>query len=149
MEFKIAERYYPVTLTKRSQFCKAKQFFNEKFGNIIDNRQHKNKNDKFFLSRQLYVQSQQQKYQNKVFLLDRNFKPKVNVFYFLHIKLYCSNIAARNSKTKCYKELHLSRCSGTLSTGLASIFRQGGRKSDFLYYHELHQQKLLTPVNSK
>ena len=34
MEFKIAERYYPVTLRKRSQFCKAKQFFNKKFGNI-------------------------------------------------------------------------------------------------------------------
>ena len=27
MEFKIVERYYPVTLTKRSQLCKAKQFF--------------------------------------------------------------------------------------------------------------------------
>ena len=26
MEFKIAERYYPVTLTKRSQFWKMKQF---------------------------------------------------------------------------------------------------------------------------
>ena len=27
MEFKIVERYYPATLTKRSQLCKAKQFF--------------------------------------------------------------------------------------------------------------------------
>ena len=27
MEFKIVERYYPVTLRKRSQLCKAKQFF--------------------------------------------------------------------------------------------------------------------------
>ena len=27
MDFKIAESYYPVTLTKRSQFCKVKQFF--------------------------------------------------------------------------------------------------------------------------
>ena len=27
MEFEIAERYYPVALTKQSQFCKAKQFF--------------------------------------------------------------------------------------------------------------------------
>ena len=27
MEFKTVERYYPVTLTKRSQLCKRKQFF--------------------------------------------------------------------------------------------------------------------------
>ena len=27
MEFKIAERYHPVTQTKRSQLCKAKQSF--------------------------------------------------------------------------------------------------------------------------
>ena len=27
MEFQIAERYYPVTLTKRSQLCKTKQFW--------------------------------------------------------------------------------------------------------------------------
>ena len=26
MEFKIVERYYPVTLTKRSQLCKEKHF---------------------------------------------------------------------------------------------------------------------------
>ena len=26
MEFKIAERYYTITLTKRSQFCKTEQF---------------------------------------------------------------------------------------------------------------------------
>ena len=38
----------------------------------------------------------------------------------------CSdNIAARNSKTKCYKELHLSRCGGGHSTGVASIFMRG------------------------
>ena len=33
MKFKIAERYYPVTLTRGSQFCKAKQFL-KIFGNI-------------------------------------------------------------------------------------------------------------------
>ena len=33
MKFKIAERYYPVTLTRGSQFCKAKQFL-KTFGNI-------------------------------------------------------------------------------------------------------------------
>ena len=33
MKFKIAGRYYPVTLTKGSQFCKAKQFL-KRFGNI-------------------------------------------------------------------------------------------------------------------
>ena len=33
MQFKIVEHYYPVTLTKRSQLCKAKQFF-KRFGNI-------------------------------------------------------------------------------------------------------------------
>ena len=27
MDFKIAEQYYSVTLTKWSKFCKAKQFF--------------------------------------------------------------------------------------------------------------------------
>ena len=42
MEFKIVERFYPVTLTKPSQLCKAK---------------HKNKINKFFPSRQLHVQS--------------------------------------------------------------------------------------------
>ena len=51
MEFKIVGRYYPVTLTKRSQLCKAKQFF-KRFGNK-DNRQHKNKIDKFFPSLQV------------------------------------------------------------------------------------------------
>ena len=33
MEFKIVERYYPVTPIKRSQLCKAKQFL-KRFGNI-------------------------------------------------------------------------------------------------------------------
>ena len=59
---------------------------------------------------------------------------------FLHIKFSCSdNITARNSKTKCYKELRLSRCSGFLSTFVANIFMWGVGKSDimdFLFYHE-------------
>ena len=55
MKFKIVERYYPVTLTKVSQFCKAK-----------DNRQHENKIDKFLPSLPLYLQSQQLKHSNKV-----------------------------------------------------------------------------------
>ena len=63
------------------------------------------------------------------------------IFFFLHIKFPCSDkIAARNSKTKCYKELHLSKRSGVLSTDVARIFMQGGHKSDimdFLYYHKL------------
>ena len=29
MEVKIAERYYTVALTKRSQLCKTKQFFKQ------------------------------------------------------------------------------------------------------------------------
>ena len=62
--------------------------------------------------------------------LNRNFKPKFNVYFF------CSdNITPGNSKTICYKELHLSRCSGGLSIGVACIFMRGGRKSiimDFL-----------------
>ena len=33
MQFKIVEHYYPVTLTKRSQLSKAKQFL-KRFGNI-------------------------------------------------------------------------------------------------------------------
>ena len=33
MQFKIAERYYPVTLTKRSQLSKDKQFL-KRFSNI-------------------------------------------------------------------------------------------------------------------
>ena len=61
------------------------------------------------------------------------------MFFAYQIFLLC-NIAARNSKPKCYKELHFSRCSGSLRTGVASIFMRRGRKSDimaFLYYHEL------------
>ena len=61
--------------------------------------------------------------------------------FFLHIKFSCSdNITARNSKIKCYKQLHLSKCRGGLTTSVASIFIRGGRKSDtmdFLFYHEL------------
>ena len=34
--------------------------------------------------------------------------------------------------TKYYKEPHLSRCTGCLSTGVASIFMQGGRKSNIM-----------------
>ena len=39
MQYKFVERYYPVTLTKRSQICKAKQFFFKKNHNtkIIGN----------------------------------------------------------------------------------------------------------------
>ena len=59
------------------------------------------------------------------------------LLFFLHIKFSCSdNITARNSKNKCYKKVHISRCSGGLSTGVASIFMLGGCKSDimdFLY----------------
>ena len=33
MELKIVQRYYSVTITKLSQFCKTKQFL-ERFGNI-------------------------------------------------------------------------------------------------------------------
>ena len=52
-------------------------------------------------------------------------------FFFLDVKFYCyDNITARNSKTKCCKELHLSRCSGGLSIYVTSIFMRGGRKSD-------------------
>ena len=76
--------------------------------------------------------------------LNQNFKPKSNVyfiylfiFFFLNIKFSCSdNITARNSKTKCYKKLHLKRCSGVLRTGAASIFMREGCKSgimDFLH----------------
>ena len=45
-----------------------------------------------------------------------------------------------SSKTKCYKELDLSRCGGGLTTDVVSIFMRGGRKSDimdFLLYREL------------
>ena len=55
MEFNIVERYYPVTLTKWSQLCKAKQFKKKK--TFKDNRQHKNKIENFFPSCQLHVQS--------------------------------------------------------------------------------------------
>ena len=62
-------------------------------------------------------------------------------FFSFQVKFSCSdNITARNSKTKCYEELHLSRCCGSLSTYVASIFMRRSRKSDimdFLFYHEL------------
>ena len=42
-----------------------------------------------------------------------------SMFIFLHIKFSCfDNITPWNKKTKCYKELHLSRFS---STGVASV----------------------------
>ena len=47
MEFKIVERHYTVTLTKRSQLCKIKQFF-KKIRSDKDNWQHKDKIDTFF-----------------------------------------------------------------------------------------------------
>ena len=47
----------------------------------------------------------------------------VYLFKLNQIKFSCTdNITARNSKTKCYEELHLSGCSGGLRTGIASIF---------------------------
>ena len=53
--------------------------------------------------------------------------------FFLYIKLSCSdNITARYSKTKCYKELHLSTCGGDHGTGVAIIFMQEGRKFDIM-----------------
>ena len=56
MEYRIAEGYYPVTLTKRVQFWKAKQFY-KKIRQHKENRQLKNKIRKFFPSCQLHVQS--------------------------------------------------------------------------------------------
>ena len=65
--------------------------------------------------------------------LNQNFKPKFNVYFFLQMKFSCSdNITARISKIKCYKKLHLNRCSGGPSSGVASIFLRGGRKSDII-----------------
>ena len=58
-------------------------------------------------------------------------------YFFLHFKFSCfDNITARNSKAKCYKKLHLKRCSGVLRTDAASIFMREGCKSgimDFLH----------------
>ena len=52
----------------------------------------------------------------------------------LHVKHSCSgNITTRNSKAKCYKELHLRRCSGGLSTDVA-IFMWVGRESDIMEF---------------
>ena len=59
------------------------------------------------------------------------------IYLFLPSKFSCSDIiTARNSLTKFYKKLHLSRCSEGLSTGVASISMPEGRRSDitnFLY----------------
>ena len=71
--------------------------------------------------------------------VNRNLKPKFNVYLFiyLHFKFFCSdNITPRNSKTKYYKELNLSKCSGSLCTDEASTFMGGGLKYgivDILY----------------
>ena len=76
-------------------------------------------------------------FHSKVISLNQNFKPKFNVVFFFADKFSCSdNITARNNKTKRYKKLHLRRCSGCLSTGVACILVRGGPKSDimdFLY----------------
>ena len=54
----------------------------------------------------------------------------IYLFIYLHFKFFCSdNITPRNSKTKYYKELNLSKCSGSLCTDEASIFMGGGLKS--------------------
>ena len=47
MKFKIGERYFAGTLTKRSQLCKTKQFF-KKIPQHKESSQHKDKIDKFF-----------------------------------------------------------------------------------------------------
>ena len=47
MKFKIAERYFAGTLSKRSQLCKTKQFF-KKIPQHKESSQHKDKIDKFF-----------------------------------------------------------------------------------------------------
>ena len=77
----------------------------------------------------------------KIDFTQPKFQAKVQRLFFLHTKFCCSDfITARNSKTKCYKEIHFSRFSAGLSTGVASIFMRGGHKSDimdFLYYHKL------------
>ena len=55
------------------------------------------------------------------------------LFLFLHIKFSCpDNIAARNSNTKCYKNLNLSKRSRGLITGVVSIFMRRGCKSDIM-----------------
>ena len=55
------------------------------------------------------------------------------IFIFLHIKFSCcDNITGRNSKPKCYKELHLNKYIGRPNTSVTSIFMQGGRKSDIM-----------------
>ena len=61
--------------------------------------------------------------------LNQNFKLKFNV-YFLFIYLFIHK--PETVKPKCYKEQILSRFSGVLSTGVSSIFIQGGRKSDIM-----------------
>ena len=77
----------------------------------------------------------------KIDFTQPKFQTNVQFLFLLRIKYSCSdNTTPRNSKTKYYKELHLSRCNGGLSSGAASIFMREGRKSDImdiLYYHEL------------
>ena len=57
-----------------------------------------------------------------------------SMFIFVHVNFSCfDNITAKNSKTKCYKQLYLSRCSGGgLNFDVVRIFLQGGRKSDIM-----------------
>ena len=47
MEFKIVERYYTITPTKRSQLRKTEQFI-KKIRQHKDSWHHKDKSDKFF-----------------------------------------------------------------------------------------------------
>ena len=49
--------------------------------------------------------------------------------FYLFIYLF---IQPETVKPKCYKEQILSRFGGVLSTGVSSIFIQGGRKSDIM-----------------
>ena len=56
-----------------------------------------------------------------------------SMFIFVQVKFSCfDNITAKSSKTKCYKQLHLSGCSGGLSFDVVSILLRGGRKSDIM-----------------
>ena len=64
-----------------------------------------------------------------------------SMFIFLHIKFfYSNNNTAKNSKTKCYKELHLADVVAVLVLMQPTFFLREGHKSDimdFLFYHEL------------
>ena len=52
-----------------------------------------------------------------------DFKLELNVYLFIYIFLrikfsFSDNITAKNSKTKYYKKLHITRCSRGLRTGV-------------------------------